>query len=450
MGRAAHMDERRARRHNWQRDDIREKEQQQQQQQKQVIVPRRRHALIPQASIDEALAPSLAHEALNVQTKEAFQQFLVHYFPIMNASVAPRVDVNWMDFVRSPQPLPPAVMWGVRALVTYQMGAVQAGGTGKQHEKENARLTARHMYIRGIRHLASVLGTSSALADSTLAAAIVLCMFEVVDGACDGSWLLHSQGIRSIMAARGPAAHKTGMGRNLLLSYRPFLIGEAFTRCEPCILGRPEWAAIFDDVDISPAEGESETKTKTTSSSPLGQTIDYAFNESAKCPGYYAATHEIITSYPAFHKSKAVAQSLMDDMGRTRCSLLRLQDSLDQGLYFCQNGTDLQLSASFAGSIPPAHVASLAKLSSEGIGAAVALLDQLGTLLRSHLHRVLPQYQSGWKKDFHQANPEDPWYAATNRLGTAAGVGARLESDACRMGNELDRFSVSMGMLNIY
>lgn len=392
-----------------------------------------------------------------MQTKEAFQQFLVHYFPIMNASVAPRVDVNWMDFVRSPQPLPPAVMWGVRALVTYQMGAVQ----GKQHdneyekenEKENARLTARHMYTRAIQHLVSVLGTSSALTDSTLAAAIMLCMFEAVDGATEGSLLLHSQGIRSIMAARGPAAHKTGMGRNLLLSYRPFLIGEAFIRCEPCILGSPEWAAIFDDIDISPAEGESETKTKTktSSSSPLGQTIDYAFNESAKCPGYYAATHEIITSYPAFHKSKAVAQSLMDDMGRTRCSLLRLQDSLEQGLCLCQSGTDLQLSASFAGSIPPAHVASLAKLSSEGIGAAVALLDQLSTLLRSHLHRVLPQYQSGYMKDFHQASPEDPWYAATNRLGTAAGVGARLEtSDACRMGNELDRFSVSMGMLNIY
>lgn len=382
-----------------------------------------------------------------MQTKEAFQQFLVHYFPIMNASVAPRVDVNWMDFVRSPQPLPPAVMWGVRALVTYQMGAVQ----GKKLESENACLTARHMYTRAIQHLVSVLGTSAALTDSTLAAAIMLCMFEAVDGASEASLLLHSQGIRSIMAARGPAAHKTGMGRNLLLSYRPFLIGEAFIRCEPCILGSPEWAAIFDDIDLSPAEGESETKTKTTTSSPLGQTIDYAFNESAKCPGYYAATHEIITSYPAFQNSKAVAQSLMDDMGRTRCSLLRLQDSLEQCLCLCLNGTDLQLSASFAGSIPPAHVASLAKLSSEGIGAAVALLDQLSTLLRSHLHRVLPQYQSGYKKDFHQASLENPWYAATNRVGTASGVGARLEtSDACRMGNELDRFSVSMGMLNIY
>lgn len=401
-------------------------------------------------------------EALNLQTKEAFQQFLVHYFPNMHASIASRVDVNWMDFVRSPQPLPPAVMWGVRALVTYQMGSMQAGSnenkSKNKHENENALLTARHMYTRGIRHLASILGTPSALTDSTLAAAIMLCMFEAIDGDCEGSWLLHAQGIRHIIAARGPDAHKTGMGRNLLLSYRPFLIGEAFINCEPCILGRPDWAAIFEDIDIdiASADGESESESKTkTSSSPLGQTIDYAFNESAKCPGYYAATHEIITSRPASHKSKSVSQTLMDDMGRTRRNLLRLQDILVQGVCLSGTGTgtgtgaETPSASSFAGSIPPAHVASLAKLSSEGISAAVALLDQLSTLLRSHFRRVLSisQYQSGFMTELNGASLKDPWYAGANRLARTTAVEA---SKACPMGNQLDRFSVSMGMLSIY
>lgn len=364
----------------------------------------------------------------------------------MNASVASRVEVNWMDFVRGPTPLPPAVMWGLRALVTYQMGAM-----GKQSESENENqngnenvlLTARHMYTRGIQHLACMLGTPAALTDSTLAAAIILSMFEVMDGSCEGSWLAHAQGIRHIISARGPDAHKKGMGRNLLLSYRPFLIGEAFVRCEPCILGRPEWAAIFEDVDIAPEDGESKTN---SSRSPLGQTIDYAFNESAKCPGYYAATHEIITSWPAFHNSRSLSQSLMDDMGRTRCSLLRLQDCLDQG--FCKSGTELQLLEGFAGPIPSARVASLVKMSSEGISAAVALLDQLITLLRSHLHRVF-SHQVGYTQDVYAASTENPWAAVTNRLRTTGG--ARLEEpDACPMDGQLDRFSVSMGMLSIY
>ncbi|KAL5363190.1 hypothetical protein BJX96DRAFT_155266 [Aspergillus floccosus] len=379
-------------------------------------------ALIPYLSIDEAVVPNLPYEALTSQTKEAFHGFLLYYFPTMYSSISSRVDVNWMDFLRHQQSAPPEiVMWAVRALVTYQMGVLQ--------NNEQALFCARHMYSRAITQLAWILGTPSALSDSTLAAAIMLCVYEMMDGDCKTSWLIHSQGIRHLLVARGPSAHMAGMGQNLLVSYRPFLIADALTRAEPCLLAEPHWAlaskcTLYADVG-SRTDGL------------LGQTIDDAFNECAKCPGYYAATRRMLITYPGADIS--AAQSLRKDITRTKGRLVQLQNSLQPAF------DSTEPPATFVGPIPSMDAARLAGLTSEGISSAVALLDQLLGLLRPYLDRSLCRNETG--------GVVDPWRAAAEKaIPSMPSIQSPLPaSGTCATGSqlELDKFSVAMGMINI-
>lgn len=136
------------------------------------------------------------------------------------------------------------------------------------------------MYSRGIKQLASLLHTLAALADETLATAVVLGAYEILDGSSGRSWISHARGIRKLICVCGPSAHKNGMDQTLLLCWRPYLVADAFVHSEPCFLGGLEWTSIIKD--ITKVEYQQGRR------SLLGQTMDSAFNEVAKCPGYCA------------------------------------------------------------------------------------------------------------------------------------------------------------------
>lgn len=376
--------------------------------------------------MDEGFAPNLAVEAINIQTKESFERWLDYHFPSFTASFSSRVDVSWMDFVRGKwSTFPQALIWAVRALICLRMGAAQGN--------REAIMCARHMYSRGINHLACLLRTRAVLSDETLAAAILLGGYEVLDGSTDRSWIVHSHGIRQLFCARGPLAHKGGMGRTLMLCWRPYIVADAFIRAVPCFLGDSEWTQIAMSKEIARAEDDKEK------GSPLGQTIDYAFNEVAKCPGYLAMTKNIVSSHT--HVDLAMLRGLINCILQSKGNLNRFHNILGE----------IHPPASFVGVIPSMYATTLVQGSRDGISSAIALLDQLMTVLQSYLEsttRSVMVASSGDKPG------QDPWrlVAENQLLETNTSQSPRLkeleDSDLSiyAIGDLLDKFSLTMGM----
>ncbi|KAJ0415793.1 hypothetical protein BJY00DRAFT_251795 [Aspergillus carlsbadensis] len=374
--------------------------------------------------MDEAFAPTLAQRTVDMQTQESFAGWMKYHFPIYAASFNCRVDVDWMDFIRGQwSTFPQALVWAVRALTTLHRGATQ--------RDEQAIMCARHMYGRGIRHLASLLTTSAALSDETLAAAILLGGYEVLDGSSEWSWIAHCRGISHLFCARGPAAQRRGIGRTLLLCWRPYIVADAFIHAVPCFLGGSEWASILMSEEVARDE-EQQHK-----GSLLGQTMDYAFTEAAKCPGYLAAAKHLVSSNTESGSTKV--ENLMEHMLFSRENLVQYNKMLETN----------QPPQSFIGVIPKIYAGTLVQQSRDGINFAIALIDQLMAILRSHLARRTNTVTSG-----HHDNPGQSSWSAIARYQTSrshAPLPAPRESDDLDLNtfgvkDQLDKFSLTMGM----
>lgn len=377
-----------------------------------------------QSSMDEALAPNLTLGALDIQTKESFQCWLDAHFPSYVSSFDPRVEVNWMDFIRTRWSFfPPALVWAFRALTSLHMGA--------RHGDKEVIICARHMYSRGIRHLACLLQSRAALSDETLAAAILLGGYEVLDGNTDRSWIIHSRGIRHLLCARGPAAHVHGIGRTLMLSWQPFIVADAFINCVPCFLGDPEWARV--SVRSESAQDQEQ------SGSLLVQTMDHAFNEVARCPGYLAMTKEIVTSDT--DADPAILAVLLDCILRSRQNLIYYRSKLEEN----------HPPPSFIGEVPEAFAPTLVQGSRDGIDSAIALLNQLTTMVQSHVNSRAHALSAPGPSN----NPPDPWRIVARRRPAVVDTASHwpdpphsedLNPSAYVFGDVLDKFSLTMGM----
>ncbi|OGM51296.1 hypothetical protein ABOM_000185 [Aspergillus bombycis] len=314
--------------------------------------------------IDEVFAPGLTFAALDIQTKERFNDFLDYYFPAYSIWSS-LLEVNWMDFVRQ-QGLtcPQALIWAIRALNTFHMGVVRGD--------KGVIACGRHMYGRGIKHLAYILQTPAALTDETLAAAILLGGYEMLDESCKNSWVLHCGGIRYLICARGPAAHKHGIGRTLLLSFRNFLVTEAFRQGGPCFLEKPEWSLTANE--------SSGMENERNGYDLVDHATEFIFNEIVRCPGYYAATSTIIESQ-ANIKPADIGQLIRKMTGaKSRLTWLHTR------IGFASNGDTTTTSL---GSSTAMTLSEYAKIVAEQpcisiLSSVLALLDQLMTVLELH------------------------------------------------------------------
>lgn len=320
-----------------------------------------------------------------------------------------------MDFIRS-QGLscPQALIWAIRALNTFHMG-VMRGNKG-------AIISGRHMYGRGIKHLAYLLQTTSALKDETLAAAILLGGYEMLDESCLNSWVLHCGGIRHLMRARGPAAHKHGIGQTLMLSFRNFLVAEAFRQGESCFLGSPEWTS---DLDQSGSIGSKKGQYIS-----VLQIMDSAFSETVKCPGYYATTRAIIESEGGTELSKL--DHLVGDMMGTKERLIRLHSRISPDLEEVTVVT-----ASSVGLISSGHAESLARQPCIDILSVLGLIDQLVAVLEVYRNQKLSRFNTDIKT------------ACSNIATTYVSRGCMAELTLDGTAEDgLKKFSAAMGIPN--
>ncbi|KAJ0425754.1 hypothetical protein BJY00DRAFT_273659 [Aspergillus carlsbadensis] len=174
------------------------------------------------------------------------------------------------------------------------------------------------------------------------------------------------------MCARGAAAHKTGISRTLLLSFRPFLVAESFVLGEPCFLGGPDWIGITENI----YKGEEQIRQST-----LGRIMDYAFNEITKCPGYYATTQAILSSQ--VETNSIVLETLLGGISESKECL----NNLKAQLLLLPEDEKLTSTATSMQSIPPSYVRSLAQLTCGGIDSSLAMLGQLTSVLQSDQDR---------------------------------------------------------------
>lgn len=388
-----------------------------------------RQALLPRPSIDESRAPNLVAQVLDQQYREGFCAFVQAKFAGQFYGYNTRVAVNRIDVarhhrVKSGQ----AFDWALRSLGCLQLG--------RTHGDQRQVIASREMYGRAIQRVVRALNNPSmAAADSTLAAAILLGTYELANRTEQKSWMLHSRGISTLLRLRGAKAHTQGLARTLLVSFRGFLVFEAFTLGEHCLLEGPEWRAIIPD-----AMAEEERRGKV---SRLGELIEYAFHEIAQCPGFLARTRVLVASDEI---SMGEREDLVQRITCCQQRLRELQAQISVGLKIEQQPIDQEY-LDFIGLITPSAANTIGRYSLEGISSAIALLRQLLVVLRSDHSRRFSSVASVTPSE------QNFWTLINDRLGdmTIAEEIGRSQINRPRqeghMDSWFDRVSMSMGMV---
>ncbi|KAB8235636.1 Zn(II)2Cys6 transcription factor [Aspergillus alliaceus] len=374
--------------------------------------------------MDQTLAPNLTATALDTQLKEVFSDVVSAIFPNLYAAFSARVDLTWVDFVRHHSAAQPsAVNWGIRCLNTWYLA--------RRHRDDGQLQVSRHMYNRALRGLVQALRDPTKVkSDSTLAAAMALGVYEMLDGVGPNSWLVHSRGIGALFRLRGADAHRSGFGRTMYTTYRAFLVAEAFVCQEACFLEGEEWRKMNRDA-LRAEEREGKA-------GQLGEITETAFGEVLLCPGYLVRTREAITGPTSEESREALAAAI-------RCSrdILRgLQGRLAAILELRLNGPVVQRRNTLHGHVPEEFAHTISHRSLRGIDSALALLDQLLVLLVAKKIRMLGSVdsepgESPWDTVTYRPAPEGPAPVSEEKLG----------ENPVEALDWLDQLALSMGTL---
>ncbi|KAF7589564.1 hypothetical protein BBP40_004143 [Aspergillus hancockii] len=317
---------------------------------------------------DQSFAPNLTATALDVQLKEVFSDVVDAVFPNLYAAFSARVDLTWVDFVRHHSAAQSAaVNWGIRSLNTWFLA--------RRHQDHDKLQASRHMYNRALRNLVhSLHDPKTVKSDATLAAAMALGVYEMLDGVGPNSWLVHSRGIGALFKLRGADAHRSGFGRTMYTTYRAFLVAEAFVCQEACFLEGKEWRTMNKETLM--------TEEREGKGSRLGEITENAFGEALLCPGYLVRTREVITG----KGTEASRDSLVDEIQRSKDTLQDLQRRLASLLELSMNGRPVQTKTAV---ISEKFVHKISQSTLQGMDSALALLDQLLVLLAANKIRLL-------------------------------------------------------------
>lgn len=314
--------------------------------------------------MDECIAPTLVQRSICIQQKQLFGDFVDVTFPGLYYSWSTRVEVNFMEFVRQQSDTPTnALVWATSTLCTVNRG---------QRNKDIQQVDlGRAMYIQGIRTLIQLIQNPRTVkSDQTLGTAVLLGICEMIDGSFEQSWLAHSRGIAAFFQHRGPEAHRDGVGRTLLISFRSFIVADALLQGEPCFLAEPAWRSVI----IQSMKQESERG----KGSELGDLVEFAFHEITLCPGLVARVRDIL----AGKTIDIIQRNILAGMLSTQISnLSRLHNKLS--ILFSQ-GIALESRPDLVGPIPRPVIYMLTKFSLQGVNMAIDLLNRLLRSLGFH------------------------------------------------------------------
>lgn len=382
-------------------------------------------------SIDESAAPSLVARTVDDQLREAFCVFVPTSFPGQYNAYLPRLDMTWVSYVRSQKNPNPALEWSLRSVAMLFMGGVN-------HDQRLVHLS-RDMYRRALRHLARVVGNlSMAASDDALASTMFLATYELMADRRQKSWILHTRGLSHLIRLRGPEAYVDGPGRLMLTSFRPFFVFQAFLLGERCFLEDPMWRSNIDaTLELEEQRGRA---------SRLGALVEHAFYEIARCPGFLVSTKALIgCSQETFNRRRKV---LTKDIASCRDALCGMRSQLKYGLNAASDESHNHRFLEFIGSIPAPAASLMGNSSLEGISTAIAMLQQLITVISSEETR-----RAALLSNPTPVVGPDVWHSAAMALQARALYSQQFlvwyESNDERTENLMDRIAMSMGMLTL-
>ncbi|KAJ5087073.1 hypothetical protein NUU61_008380 [Penicillium alfredii] len=319
------------------------------------------HAPLP--PIDEHFIPSLAAKATSAQQTQLYVNWLMSAFPCYFKVTETRVSVNWVQYVSQRRVgIDTPFDWAIRSLTTNYIGNL--------YNDKRYSDAGHELYVRSLRGLSGLLNqVSAAKSDEALATAIALAVFEMHTCTTADGWMQHASGIRALMQLRGPRAHLHGFGRALYIAYRNTLVTSALVAGEKCLLEKPEWQELNQEIAADNA--------KQPDSSVYTDITERAFREVVKLPGYVKRLHDLSGATPNVQKQDRPA--LLHEVLAARASLRGIHTEFSMTASTLRAGQEAQ--AGFIGPMPYHFFEGFASLSIHGIRSGVLLLNYLIILL---------------------------------------------------------------------
>lgn len=227
------------------------------------------------ASIDERIVPSLVAQSMNNQQPVIFGSFVQRAFTRWFGLNKYRVHVPWTAYIAQNLGASPPFDAGIHCLNTMFMG--------HSHTDTRLQRSSRELYSKALRLFGDQIRNSTAMSSrESVGTTILLSLFEAYSQTNPDSWARHAGATAFLMAHRGPAAHLTGFDRCIYLSFRSFIVAEAFVNGKECIFERPEWQTHIDQV-------RAEDMSSPRVDGPIALIIDLQdriFCEVSKIPGF--------------------------------------------------------------------------------------------------------------------------------------------------------------------
>ncbi|KAB8071556.1 hypothetical protein BDV29DRAFT_193180 [Aspergillus leporis] len=152
----------------------------------------------------------------------------------------------------------------------------------------NLVYASRQKYSEALGGIHRALTSEEATSDALLIAVILLAFYEMNVRTTENAWIYHADAVKQLMIKRGMKAHLTGPGRVCHFAFRPFLIGAAVQKGEPCFLGDDSWQELAATLRAEDSQKQSEWAFYID----VYETI---FMELVKCPGYFKEARDIVS-----------------------------------------------------------------------------------------------------------------------------------------------------------
>lgn len=351
-----------------------------------------------------------------------------------------RVHVPWTAYIAQNIGQSPAFDAAI-----YCVNAIFMGHT---HTDTRLQRSSREMYSRALRLFGDRIRDAEAMKSrESVSITIALSLFEAYSRTNPDSWARHAGGTALLMAHRGPAAHLTGFDRCLYLSFRSFIVAEAFINGKRCIFDRPEWQAHIDQV-------RAEDMSSPRVDGPIALFIDLQdriFSEVSKVPGFLfqARRLHIIASEPQRATQALAAEARRCSQAMyTLAAHLRLAATV-QGYQSCTDGAEEGNDReSFIGPIPSTFPQEFANSVLRGSEICLFILRLLLDYLES-VERRDKSRPSSKGNDFEVSDPLP--FRIVSKLACRQDEGLSLETssseeDIPSADRWLDQVAASMGL----
>lgn len=355
---------------------------------------------------------------MSKQQPNVFKDFIFKAFPRWFGLNQYRVHVTWVSYVSESIGKNPALDAAIYCITCAFLGYSRSNGKLKESSFE--------MYSKALGLLKQSVKDETALCSrDSISTSMLLTMFEAYTGTSSDSWARHAGGAALMMSIRGAENHHYGFDRCLYLSFRSFLVAQAFVEGKPCIFEKPEWQNLIDQI-------RKEDMADPRVDEPISVFIDISdrlFMEIAKFPGLLSEARTLISSPEKQTGSKKELIARMISSRQVTTALAAdMRNALAAHGFLSLGG----FKAPFIGPVPSTFPEAFANCLLRGTDTALNVLDlQLAELATEGMS----------DRPIHR-----PFRIVSNLASSALDISSAPPDDTRRVSEWLDLVASSMGM----